>query len=178
MRFRLGLLRNRLLVAILIVVAHSANPQFVSATETTPFGSYVWYPGKDGPKSDADCVSLVKKLKPTEQKVQQWYWGRAPNDDFADIPYFLIISADRIETTFSAEGDFDYGDVTFGVTRDGVTNFTLKPDEHPDTEIEGRLTAPSESQIVTVTLFGIPFDSESKDRVSYFCRFQSDGIET
>ncbi len=93
------------------------------------------------------------------------------------MPYFLIISAGRIETTFSAEGDFDYGDVKFSETRDGVTKFTLKPDEHPDNPIKGEIIARVDSQIVKVTLFGVPFDEESKDRNSYFCRFESGGEE-
>lgn len=143
--------------------------------ENPPFGNYVWYPGKDGPKSDADCKSLVTRLKPTNEQVEQWFWGRAPNNDRAETPFFLIVTPGRIETTFSAEGDFDYGDVRFGETDNGETAFTLKPDDHPNELVKGKITAKIDSDIVTLTLYGVPYDDESKDRVSYFCRFDSPG---
>lgn len=175
---RLGNLRKCFTAAVLVGGLQGATSSAGAAQETAPLGSYVWYPGDGGPKTDSDCVRLVEKLKPTKEMVQQWYWGRAPKDDFSEVPYFLIVSADRMETTFSAEGDFDYGSVKFGGTRNGETRFMLKPDEHPDTAIEGEISAPSDSQIVKVTLFRVPFDDESKDRISYFCRFQSDDVET
>jgi hypothetical protein len=176
-KVQLSLLRNCWTSVILLSTTLIAFSQTYPEKESIPIGSYIWYPGKGGPKSDADCISLVEKMKPTEEQVQQWYWGRTPNNDFASMPFFLIVSAERIETTFSAEGDFDYGDVKFEETREGETKFLLKPDEHPDNTIVGKITAHSDSQIVKVTLFAIPLDEESKDRVSYFCRFQSGGVE-
>lgn len=155
------------------VTAVAATPM---PNSTPPVGNYLWFPRADGPKSDADCKSLVVALKPTDEQVQQWYWGRAPNDYRADTPFFLIVTPDRIETTFSAEGDFDSGEVKFGETHNGETTFTLKPDDHPNELVKGKITAKTGSAIVTLTLFAIPYDDESKDRVSYFCRFDSPGI--
>lgn len=145
--------------------------------ETPPFGNYLWYPEPGGPKSEADCEVLVSKLKPTDEMVRQWQWGQIPNDDFAHMPFFLIVSPGRIETTFAAEGDFDTGDVVFEQSLDGETAFTLTPDDHPAERIKGKIAAMPESKIVTLTLFDVPLDDDARDRVSYYCRFEDAGTE-
>ena len=144
---------------------------------TAPIGNYLWYPEPGGPKSDADCEALVNKLKPTNEIVRQWLWGQIPNTDYAHMPFFLIVSPGRIETTFAAEGDYDYGDVVFGQSYLGETTFTLTPDDHPLERIKGKITTPDDSQIVSVTLYDVPVDNYAKDRVSYFCRFEDNGTE-
>ena len=93
------------------------------------------------------------------------------------MPFFLIVSPGRIETTFAAEGDYDYGDVIFGPSSLGETSFTLTPDDHPSERIKGTIFARADSQIVSVTLYDVPVDEDTKDRVSYFCRFEDMGTE-
>lgn len=158
-----------------LLVLSFPHRSLAGGPETPPFGNYLWYPETGGPKSDADCEALVNKLKPTDEMVRQWQWGRMPNEYFAQMPFFLIVSPGRIDTTFSAEGDFDTGDVKFEQPVQGETSFTLAPDDHPSERIKGKIAAAPDSKIVTLTLFGVPYDDEARNRISYFCKFEDFG---
>ncbi|GAA2888857.1 hypothetical protein GGQ99_005217 [Aminobacter niigataensis] len=147
-------------------------------TNNSPVGMYLWFPGPAGPKSDNDCQALVDKVKPSREKVEQWLWGRMPNGSQGTDDLYLVLTETRMEPTFSAEGDFDFGDVKLGPTRDGETSFTLVPDEHPGTTISGTIVAKPGGQIVTVTLRGIPLDDGKTDRTVYYCRFDEPMTET
>jgi hypothetical protein len=82
-----------------------------------PVGAYLWFPGPGGPKSDQDCRDLVARVKPTKEKAEMSLWGTIPESDPAFGSFYLLLSGDRMEPTFAAEGDYDFGDVRLGETR-------------------------------------------------------------
>lgn len=102
--------------------------------ENSPVGTYLWFPDPLGPTSDADCLDLVARLKPSAKQAEQWLWGQIPDIDPAYGPYYIIISKSRMEPTFSAEGDYDLGNLSLEQTKNGETPFTLIPDDHPETK--------------------------------------------
>jgi hypothetical protein len=67
--------------------------------------------------------------------------------------------------------------VTSGSAR-RETPFELVPDDHADVTVEGTIVAKPGSEIVTVTLRGIPIDGGTTDRTTYYCRFEDLGTET
>ncbi|RJT28168.1 hypothetical protein D3227_34890 [Mesorhizobium waimense] len=78
----------------------------------------------------------------------------------------------------AAEGNYDFGNVHLGETRNGETPFKLVPDDHPDVTVEGTIAAKLGSEIVTVTSRGGPLDDSTKDRTVKFCRFEDLGTES
>jgi hypothetical protein len=147
--------------------------------EDSPVGTYVWFPDHAGPKSDDDCRKLVDRLKPSVEQAEHWQWGQMPNPNPENGPYYIIISKSRMEPTFSAEGDYDLGNLSLGPTKNGLTPFILAPDEHPEEKIPGTILAKPDSQIVVVTLQVARLDDGLKDRVIYYCRFDDPtGVET
>ncbi|SJM33696.1 hypothetical protein [Mesorhizobium delmotii] len=170
-------------IAALLIASTSS---FLSQTDTllsasseeVPIGIFLWFPGPGAPKSDADCQALVERVKPSKKQVEQWLWGRTPDVDPGMGPYYLVLSDNRMEPTFSAEGDLDGGDVKLGPTKGGETPFTLVPDDHPDTTITGTIVAKPGSQVLAVTLHDIPVDDAGKDRTVYYCRFEEPATET
>lgn len=144
----------------------------------SPVGTYLWFPGPGGPKSDQECRDLVARVQPTREKAEMSLWGTIPPNDPAAGSFFLLLSPTRMEPTYAAEGDYDFGDVRLGETRDGETKFELAPDDHDDVTIKGTIVAKQGSEIVTVILRGIPLDSGATDRTTYFCRFEDLGTET
>ncbi len=140
----------------------------IATASSAPVGVYLWYAGQDGRPSDADCKAFVDAVRPSVGKAEDFVWGRVPAT--ADPEFYLFVTASRIDSTYSAEGDYDHGRVVFGATIDGGTSFTLIPDDHPDTAINGDIFAPGDSQVVTLTLRDIPNETQSQ-RVTYFCRF-------
>ena len=174
---------NRKIVISLTVVAIALSlmPSALcqNQTENSPIGTYLWFPDPLGPKSDVECRDLVARLKPSAKQAEQWLWGQIPDIDPPYGPYYLIISKSRMEPTFSAEGDYDFGDLSLGQTKKGETPFTLAPDDHPEIKMTGTILAKSDSQIVTVTLNAVPLDDGVKDRTVYYCRFDDlTGVET
>lgn len=153
---------------------------FASATvgDISPVGTYLWYPGPGGPKSDQDCRDLVARVQPTREKAEMSLWGTIPETDPAAGSFYLLLSKTRMEPTYAAEGDYDFGDVRLGATRNGETPFELTPDDHPDVTIKGTVSAPLGSDIVTVTLRSIPLNGTTSDRTVYYCRFEDLGTET
>ncbi|CAH2408198.1 hypothetical protein [Mesorhizobium escarrei] len=105
-------------------------------------------------------------------------WGTIPESDPAAGSFYLLLSDDRMEPTFAAEGDYDFGNVRLGETRNGETPFTLVPDDYPDVTVNGTIVAKPRSEIVTVTLRGIPLNGGTTDRITYYCRFEDLGTET
>jgi hypothetical protein len=163
-----------MVVALLAMAAAFLPSPPLLAQETTgdsPVGTYVWFPDREGPKSDDDCRKLVDRLKPSVDQAEQLLWGQMPNLDPENGPYYIIISKTRMETTFSAEGDFDVGDLSLGPTKGGLTNFVLTPDEHREEKVQGTILARPDSQVVVVTLKAPPAIDGFKDRVTYYCRF-------
>ena len=142
-----------------------------------PVGTYLWYPGPGGPKSEQDCRDLVARVMPTKEKAEMSLWGTVPPSDPAFGSFFLLLSETRMEPTFAAEGDYDFGDVRLGNTRDGETPFKLVPDDHPDVTVEGTIVAKPDSDIVTVILRGIPPYNGESDRTTHYCRFDDAGTE-
>jgi hypothetical protein len=148
------------------------------SNDNSPVGAYLWYPDSAGPKSDQDCRDLVARVQPTKEKAEMSLWGTIPQNDPAAGTFYLLLSKTRMEPTYAAEGDYDFGDVRLGATISGETPFELTPDDHPDVTIKGTVTARSGSDIVTVTLRNIPLDGGTADRTVYYCRFEDLGTET
>lgn len=165
----------RRLVAAALICFSAATLAF--SAEAPPIGNYLWFPDEGSAPTEADCAALVAKLKPTDEKVRRWYFGQVPETDFDITSFFLIITGVRIENTFGAEGDYDQGDVTFGPSLEGMTPFTLVPDDHPDEVIKGEIAAEKSSAVVKLTLFDVPIDEKLRDRVTYFCRFASEAVD-
>jgi hypothetical protein len=95
------------------------------------------------------------------------------------VEFYLLLSETRMEPTFAAEGDYDYGSVVWGrTTAAGTTPFELTPDDNPDVTIKGTLSAPSDGEVVAVTLENVPLDGKTVARTTYFCRFEDQGTET
>ena len=161
-----------------LAVWSATQAQTNTSAEKSPVGTYLWFPNPAGPNSDDDCRTLVERVKPSREKVEQWLWGRMPNGAAGTGDFYLVLTEARMEPTFSAEGDYDSGNVKLGPTKDGVTPFTLIPDEHPDTTIIGTIVAKPGGQIVTVALRGIPLDDGQTDRTVYYCRFDEPVTET
>lgn len=143
-----------------------------------PIGTYLWFPEPGGPKSEQDCRDLVARVKPSKEKAEMSLWGTIPEGDPSAGSFYLLLSETRMEPTYGAEGDYDFGNVTLGETVNGETSFTLLPDDHPDTPIAGTIMAKPGSGIVAVTLRGIPMDGATTDRATYFCRFEEPAPET
>lgn len=157
-----------------------AMPLFAFAEDSasSPVGTYLWYPEQGGPKSDKDCRDLVARVRPTREKAEMSFWGTIPENDPAAGSFYLLLSPTRMEPTYAAEGDYDFGDIRLGATRDGETPFELSPDDHDDVTIKGAIIAKPGSEIVTVILRGIPLDGGSRDRTVHYCRFEDLGTET
>jgi hypothetical protein len=97
------------------VIAMPVLAEGVSA----PVGAYLWFPGQGGPKSDQDCRDLVARVKLTKGKAEMSLWGTIPENDPAAGSFYLLLSESRMEPTYGAEGDYDFGNVQLGETRDG-----------------------------------------------------------
>lgn len=141
-------------------------------------GVLLWYPESSAVPSDRDCRDLVARVQPSRKKAEDWLWGRVPEGSGAELEFYLFVSGTRLEPTFAAEGDYDAGTVEWGETRDGTTSFTLTPDDHAGTRIEGTVVAREETSIVIVTLRDIPLDDGKHDRTNYYCRFEEGGTVT
>jgi hypothetical protein len=150
----------------------------VSAAETPPLGVYLWYPGPARVPTEEDCAALIREIQPSRDRAEDWLWGRVPDSFGQGREFYLFLSSTRMETTFSAEGDFNFGSVQFGTTTNGATSFTLIPDDHPDITIQGTVRAQPDSRVIVLRLRDIPTDAGKQDRVSYYCRFEDLGIET
>lgn len=144
----------------------------------SPVGTYLWYPEAGAPKTDQDCRNLVARVQPTKEKAEMSLWGTIPQNDPAAGTFYLILTQTRMEPTYAAEGDYDFGDIRLGSTKDGETPFELTPDDHPDTKIGGSVIVRPGSDTVKVTLKGIPLDGGTTDRTVYYCRFEDLGTET
>lgn len=157
----------------LAVALIAAMLPFVSAqsAEDRPFGVYLWFPDSDGPRTDADCEALAMRLKPSVKQAEDWLSGAAGDFDPETGPYYLIVANGRIDTTFFGEGDYDTGNASFGHTVNGLTPFTLVPDDHPAVTITGSILAPAGSQIVTLSLKDLPQEEGARDRIVRYCRF-------
>ncbi|MBT1155856.1 hypothetical protein J1C56_09660 [Aminobacter anthyllidis] len=173
---------NALFVVTVIAATSGASSivdaQISASRERAPVGTYLWFPDSAGPKSEDECRALVASVKPSRKRVEQWLWGRMPNSDPGTDDFYLVLTETRMDPTFSAEGDYDAGEVALGPTMNGETPFTLVPDDHPDTTIKGTIVANPNSQIVAVTLRDIPLDDGQTDRTVYYCRFDEPMTET
>jgi hypothetical protein len=147
------------------------------SSEEPPIGAYLWYPEAGGPKSDKNCLDLVARGCPTKEKAEMSLWGSIPESDPAIGSFFLLLSETRMEPTYGAEGDYDFGDVQLGKTekRDAVQ---ARPGRSPGHDVDGTIVASPGREIVTVTLHGIPTDGGRRDRTTYFCRFEDEDVET
>lgn len=169
---------RRLAVVLLATLILPGSAVAQQGGNNLPVGSYLWYPEPGGPKSDQDCRDLVARVQPTREKAEMSLWGTIPQNDPAAGSFFLLLSPTRMEPTYAAEGDYDFGDVRLGETRGGETPFELMPDDHDDVTIKGTIVAKPGSEIVTVILRGIPLDGGAADRTIYYCRFEDLGTET
>jgi len=143
----------------------------VGAATAMPTGVYLLHPGNTAP-SGADCGSLLARVRPSVEKAEAWYWGRAPFG--SALEFYLFLSATRMETTFSAEGDYDTGELRNLQPKGDKTTFELVPDDHPSLVIRGSIEATRESPVLAVTLHGIPTGSGETDRVTYYCSFDAE----
>ena len=170
--------QSRFLLAALALAVVVLGTVLAESPEETPVGAYLWYPEAGGPKSDKDCLDLVARVRPTKEKAEMSLWGTIPQEDPAFGSFFLLLSETRMEPTYGAEGDYDFGDVRLGKTENGETPFKLVPDDDPDVTMDGTIVARPGREIVTVTLRGVPIDGGRRDRTTYFCRFEDEDVET
>ncbi len=168
--------RSRFFLAALAVIV--PGTVLAESPEQTPVGAYLWYPEAGGPKSDKECLDLVARVQPTKEKAEMSLWGTIPESDPAFGSFFLLLSETRMEPTYGAEGDYDFGDVRLGKTVNGETPFKLVPDDHPGVTMDGAIVARAGTEIVTVTLRGVPINGGRRDRTTYFCRFEDEGVKT
>ena len=138
--------------------------------EAPPLGVYLWY-SEGGVPTNLDCRNLIERVSPSRKKAEDWLWGRIPDGSARMVEFYLFLSADRMEPTFSAEGDYDSGSIRYTQTTDGLTGFTLVPDDHPDVTVDGSILAPANDLAVAVTLKGIPTTSGRGERTTHYCRF-------
>jgi hypothetical protein len=136
-----------------------------------PTGVYLWYPQKGTAPSDSDCRDLVRNTRPSVEKAEDWLWGRVPNNPDSEPEFYLFVRQHDMETTYSAEGDYDTGSVTWTATDNGRAQFELRPSDHPDTVILGYINVPMDSSVVTVVLKDVPSATGKSDRTTFFCRF-------
>ena len=134
---------QKLLIAWIVAAAFSSAvaEEAMQGANASPVGTYLWLSGPEKPPSDADCGDLVERVKPSMEKAEMSLWGRLPENDPAAESFFLFLSETRMEPTYAAEGDYDFGDVELGATRNGITPFTIVPDDHRDMKLEGVITA-------------------------------------
>ncbi|WP_245453341.1 hypothetical protein [Aquibium carbonis] len=151
---------------ILAVVGISAAD---NAAASAPTGIFLWYPDQAEPPSSEDCEALVSRVNPSREKAEAWFWGRVPQG--TELEFYLFLSKDRMEPTFSAEGDYDTGELRLGSTVGDETAFDLIPDDHPTVAIRGSIIAPKSSPVLTVVLRDVPSVDAPADRVTYYCRF-------
>lgn len=144
----------------------------VGASLGAPAGVFLWYPDQATPPTSQECDDHVSRTRPSREKAEAWLWGRAPLG--SELEFYLFLYGDRMETTFSAEGDYDSGTLRLGRTDGDETTFELVPDDHPSVTITGLIVAPEESSIVTVTLRDVPSTNGPADRVTYYCRFDEE----
>ena len=148
------------------------------ASVQPPLGIYLWYPvNQVPPPTDDECRTLVEQVRPTRKKAEDWLWGRTPEGD-GSPEFYLFLGASRMEPTFSAEGDYDTGTVTYGAPVKDTVPFSLVPDDHPGTVISGTIVASPGHQVLTVTLNDIPLDGGARNRITHYCRFAEDEMET
>jgi hypothetical protein len=157
---------------LLAVVGISAASHAVASA---PTGIFLWYPDQAEPPSPEDCKALVSRVKPSREKAEAWLWGRVPQD--SELEFYLFLTEDRMEPTFSAEGDYDSGKLRLGRTVGDETTFELIPDDHPTITIRGSITAPTGSPILIVLLRDVPSTDAPADRVTYYCRFTDEETE-
>lgn len=157
-----------------IFAAASFAGVFPTAAQV-PEGVFLWFPEQGAMPSSADCDALVQLRKPSREKAEALFWGRAPFG--SELEFYLFLDRSRMEPTYAAEGDYDTGSIRFGQTQGDETAFELVPDDHPTVTIKGVITAPSGSSVIKVVLRNIPSHDGMADRVSYFCRFE-DGVLT
>ena len=134
-----------------------------------PTGVFLWYPTDANPPSSADCDALVARTQPSIEKAEAWYFGRAPFG--AGLEFYLFLDENRMEPTFSAEGDYDLGTLRNVRTAGDETTFELVPDDHPEKPISGTILASEGSSVVTVTLHDVPSNGRTADRTIHYCRF-------
>ena len=145
----------------------------------SPVGVYLWHPATSRAPTDDDCRALVAEVQPSRPKAEDWLWGRVPEGAPRAVEFYLFLSETRMEPTFAAEGDYDYGSGVWDrTTAGGTTPFELTPDDNPDVTIKGTLSAPSDREVVAVTLENVPLDGKTVARTTYFCRFEDQGTAT
>lgn len=136
-----------------------------------PTGVFLWYPEQGTPTS-RDCDDAVTRIGPSLDKAEAWFWGRAPLG--SELEFYLFLTEDRMETTFSAEGDYDTGTLRLGDTVGDETTFEIVPDDHPTITISGSIVAPEGGSVVTVILRDLPSTNSPADRVTHYCRFDEE----
>lgn len=146
-----------------------------NAVASAPTGIFLWHPDQAEPPSPDDCKALVSRVRPSREKAEAWLWGRIPQG--TELEFYLFLSEDRMEPTFSAEGDYDTGELRLGSTVGDETAFDLIPDDHPSVTIKGSIIAPTESPVVTVVLRNVPSTDVTADRTTYYCRFSDEETE-
>ncbi|MEX4009885.1 hypothetical protein [Neoaquamicrobium sediminum] len=143
----------------------------VHALASPPTGVFLWYPEPGTPTSQ-DCDDAVARIGPSLEKAEAWLWGRAPFG--SELEFYLFLTGDRMETTFSAEGDYDTGRLRLSGTVGDETTFELAPEDHPTITITGSFVASRDSSVVTVILRDVPSTNGPADRVTHYCRFDDE----
>lgn len=144
----------------------------VAAPSSAPTGVFLWCPEQADAPSASDCEGLVQRVKPSVEKAEAWIWGRAPFG--SELEFYLFITEDRMEPTFSAEGDYDFGTLRRFDTVGEETTFELVPDDHPSVTISGSIVARQGSPVVTVILRDVPTNGGNSDRITHYCRFNEE----
>jgi len=164
-----NLVRSRILLSLL-----TGTASIIAGTITAnamPTGVFLLHPGATAPGAD-DCRDLTVRVRPSVEKAEAWYWGRAPFG--SDLEFYMFLSQTRMETTFSAEGDYDTGELRNLQTKGDETTFDLIPDEHPAKIIKGSIRQSGDGSALAITLYGVPTSAAETDRVTYYCSFNAD----
>ena len=166
-----------LTAAAMMPLAVPAWAQQSGEPGAAPTGVYIWFPRNGVVPTAEDCAALVQEVKPSVKKAEDWLWGRVPEGSSSVLEFYLFVSEDRIDPTYSAEGDYDFGSVTWTARENGVSRFLLRPDDHPDVELEGFIRRAEESAVVEYTLLDVPTENGTAMRTTWFCAFD-EGQET
>ncbi|MBX3532155.1 MAG: hypothetical protein KF849_16240 [Rhizobiaceae bacterium] len=156
---------------VMLLLPPGAWGQQPATPGDVPAGVFLWFPRNGVVPTAEDCATLVAEVKPSVKKAEDWLWGRVPEGSSGVLEFYLFVSQDRIDPTWSAEGDYDFGSVTWTAREGNVSRFLLRPDDHPDVELEGLIRRAEDSAVVEYTLLDVPAQNGTAMRTTWFCAF-------
>ncbi len=112
----------------------------------------------------------IARVRPSVERQKPWYWDARLG---SEMEFYLFLSKTRMETTFSAEGDYDTGELRNLQTRGDKTTFELVPDDHPAQVVSGWIEQSRDGSVLSVTLHDVPTIAAEMDRTTYYCSFDA-----